>query len=110
MASDQGPFSSPSADQLGKEHTFCTAHKTTSIFPASAGLNEPLKTEFAKDIYKLIYEIDDRKELQQKITSCLATYSQSEAAVKFIRSIDEVKDKLCRAYTQDIFTMNRTTT
>jgi len=110
MTTDRGPFSAPSAKGLDKHHTFCTTHETERIFSSCAGLGEELREKYIGDMYKLIYEIGTPEELGSNIQRCLSDYAISESAVEFIKTIDKLKEKICHAYTQEIFTANRTTT
>jgi len=110
LTTDRGPFSVPSAKGLGKDHTFCTIHETERIFASSAGLGKELKKKYIDDMYKLIYNIGTPEDLSNKIQQCLVDYAISDSAVEFIKTIDSIKEKICRAFTQNIFTANKTTT
>lgn len=61
-------------------------------------------------MYSLIYNVSDKDELESEFKRCLMAYGHQPAAVKFIQGLEKVKEKVCRAHTQYIFSFNRTTT
>ena len=109
LYTDQGPWSPRAAKILEKDHGYCTKHKTTAIFPSSAGLAKDQRKAYIKDMYALIYKFTDESELDNKIEECLEEYD-TEPAEKFIKGVASVKENLCRAYTQKYFSFNHTTT
>ncbi len=109
MHTDQGSWATPTAERLDKDKLYCTKHKTEHLFPASGGLGN-LKGPFISDGYKVIYDIKDQKELDDKFQSCFEKYGSNEKAVKFFTGVQEEKQSLCRAHTQFIYSFNHTST
>lgn len=108
--SDQGSFSTPSAEKLDKDHQFCTKHKTEGLFSACKGLGKKEQSHFISDVYALIYKFKYEDELDAKFEQCFEQYSQHEPAIKYITGIQNEKEKLCRVYTQRKFSWNHTST
>jgi len=109
MFTDDGPFSAPSAAALGKDHGLCTMHARQAIPGATAGLGNTSKAAI-QDLNALIFKHTSVKVLEEKFEECCSKYGRSSAALKFLDSLHENREKLCRAFTQAIFSFNHTTT
>ena len=58
----------------------------------------------------MIYDISTKEGLEMKITSCLAKYSHNKKSHNYIKTLAANKNHLCRAYTQQLFTLQHTAT
>ena len=106
---DNGPWSAGAAKALGKDHGLCTKHECNAIPSASAGHGNK-HHECMSDLNALIYRYTSVNKLEEKFTECKIKYGHVQATAKFLDSLEENKKKLCRAYTQYIFSANHTTT
>jgi hypothetical protein len=86
------------------EHSYCTKLKSKGILAAGAGLAGELKTNFIKDMYAMIYNVRSADELNSKVTDCLLKYGHRDATKSYISTLFNLKEKLCVAYTQYLFT------
>ena len=109
LYTDKGSWSEATADGLGgKAHGFCARHESNKIPAASAG-QENYEGCF-KDFNRLIYGFSSVKKLEEAIAACRRKYGHLRPAARFIDSIEEDREKVCRAYTQYKFSLNHTTT
>ena len=106
---DNGPWSAGAAKALGKDHGLCSKHKCNAIPSASAGHGDK-HHECMSDHNALIYCYTSVEKLEEKFTECKRKYGHVRATAKFLDSLEDNKKKLCRAYTQDIFSANHSTT
>ena len=106
---DNGPWSAGAAKALGKDHGLCTKHECNAIPAASAGHGDK-HNQCMSDLNALIYTYTSLDTLEDKFTECRTNYGHVPATAKFLDSLEENKKKLCRAYTQDIFSANHSTT
>ena len=109
VATDEGPFSFPTAAGINKHHILCTQHKRTAIPSATAGLGSNAN-QAMRDLNALIFKFTSRTELDGKFDEYRQTYAQNAPTIKFLDSLEDNKKMLCRAYTQDVYTYNHTTT
>lgn len=109
MFTDNGPFSSPSAKQVGKDHGLCTQHARQDIPSATAGLGNS-KEQAMRDLNALIFKYTSVSALEAAFEDCRCKYGHSAATSKMIESLNDIKQKLCRAYTQNLFSYNHTST
>ena len=105
---DKGPWAEQTAVELGKFHGFCTRHETNNIPAACAGQQN--YDACFKDLNALIYGFASVKELEAAFVACRRKYGHLKPAAKFIDAIETDRHKLCRAYTQYIFSLNHTST
>lgn len=108
ICTDKGPWSPGLARDLGREHTLCTRHETTELPTACQG-QEHYDACFS-DLSKLVYTYKKIDQLEAKIQECRQKYGHLPNTEKYIDKIDQDKEKICRAYTQNIMTYNHTTT
>lgn len=108
LYTDKGPWAEQTAVQLGKFHGFCTRHETNNIPAACAGQQN--YDACFKDLNALIYGFSSVKELEAAFVACRRKYGHLKPAAKFIDAIETDRHKLCRAYTQYIFSLNHTST
>jgi hypothetical protein len=109
VATDEGPFSFPTAAGINKYHILCTQHKRQAIPSATAGLGSNAN-QAMRDLNALIFNYTSKTELDGKFDEYRQTYAQNAPTIKFLDSLEENKKMLCRAYTQDVYTYNHTTT
>lgn len=104
LATDRGSWAAATAEALHREHSYCTKHESKGILAAGAGLAGELKTDFMNDMYAMIYDVRSAEELNSKVTECLLKYEHHDAAKSYISTLFNLKEKLCVAYTQYLFT------
>ena len=109
VATDEGPFSFPTAAGIDKHHILCTQHKRQAIPSATAGLGSNAN-QAMRDLNALIFKYTSQAELDGKFDEYRQTYAQNAPTIKLLDSLEENKKMLCRAYTQDVYTYNHTTT
>ena len=106
---DKGSWSAPAAMALDKEHGLCTKHESTAIPGASAGHGDKHQQCMCA-LNALIYRYTSIEKLEEKFEECRVKYGHVAATAKFLKSLQGNKKKLCRAYTQYIFSFNHTST
>ena len=109
MYTDDGPFSSPSARAIGKDHGLCTLHERQAIPSATAGIGGD-RDQAMRDLNAFIFKYTSVSVLEAKFAEARTKYAHCAATLKLIDSLYGKKEKLCRAFTQAIFSYNHTTT
>ena len=109
LFTDRGPWSPGSAAALDKFHCFCTRHECNQIPGVCAGLGNRRDSAMA-DLNALIYKYTSTKVWEDKFGQLRSNYSDQIAVSKFLASLWDNKEKLCRAWTQHVFSFNHTTT
>ena len=109
LYTDRGPWAEPTATELGgKLHGLCARHESNFIPTACAGQKD--YDACFKDFNALIWGHSSIKKLEDAFVACRQKYGHLKPAAKYIDSIEAERQKICRAYTQYIFSLNHTTT
>ena len=92
-----------------KKHDICTKYESTAIPGASAGHGDNHHTCMSA-LNALIYRYTSIDKLEEKFQECREKYGHVAATDKILNSLQGNMKKLCRAYTQSIFSFNHTST
>ena len=84
-------------------------HERAGIPSASAGLGTG-KEQAMRDLNSLIFKYTVVSVLEEKFEEARRKYSHSESMLKYLKSLEKRKEKICRAFTQANFSFNHTTT
>ena len=107
---DEGSWSEGVAKCVGKDHGYCTLHKTTNIFSSRGGLGGKLGDEYVEDMYDAIYGDHTKEELDELLQTCMDRYGHETKPHNFIKSVIEKKEKVCHTYMKFTFSHGHTTT
>ena len=105
METDRGTWTTRVSESLGKRLLYCCKHESEHIFKGAAGLDEFHRNKFMSDCFDMLYGISSIEGLEQKFTNCLMTYGHNPSSKSYLGNLHKVRDKLCKAYTQSVFSM-----
>ena len=110
LGTDRASWTTGSAKLLGKDLMYCTRHESEYIMSAGAGLSGRSQNLFMAEMNAMLYDITSKEELASRFVKAYQDYGHHSPARAYIDILVKLKEKLCKAYTQDLFTLLHTTT